>query len=354
MMSLRGKVLQHRYILGDPIGEGGSATVYHAEDHHTHQHVAVKIIPLTDNDRDAIQMKATILRSLHHPTFPHFYQFYCFQHVAYVVMEYIEGNTLREYLDQHGPLSVDKSIMIISDLLSGLIVLHNAGLIHGDIKPENIMLTSQGMKLIDFGSACPISYSLEDKKQVSGTVDYSAPETLKYNIATPQTDLYSTGILWFELLCGQSPFMMDSQIASLYKSATESIPSLTQIDTHFPTQASALVSALTETDPHLRPPNVQTVVQLLSVMESSLSDEEKHFCYVPHPHAVESVSVTHQHVSEMPHQETVGGFDDDLLTTSFLERQMKHLSRTQIIVMTIILIVVLTLIFVGVAEWLHF
>ncbi|MDT3766803.1 Stk1 family PASTA domain-containing Ser/Thr kinase [Gleimia hominis] len=245
------QLLAGRYEIRAMIGRGGMAQVHLGFDTRLSRIVAIKMLR-TDLARDSIfqtrfRREAQAAASLNHPnivavydtgeeniTTPDGNQV----SIPYIVMEYVEGHTVRDLLSGGAPVPIDEAVEIISGVLSALEYSHSMGLVHRDIKPANIMLTNTGkIKVMDFGIARAITDSQATMTQtnaVVGTAQYLSPEQARGETVDERSDLYSTGCVLFELLTGQPPFKGDSAVAVAYQHVSEVPPTPSSITSDVP------------------------------------------------------------------------------------------------------------------------
>ncbi|MCL2090983.1 MAG: Stk1 family PASTA domain-containing Ser/Thr kinase [Micrococcales bacterium] len=234
-------ILAGRYELGETIGRGGMAEVHIGHDRRLGRTVAVKVLR-SDLARDPaflnrFRREAQAAAALNHPAIVAVYDTGEEQvvepgggtaHMPYIVMEYVEGHTVREVLRDGRPLPPDEAIDIVGGVLSALEYSHRAGIVHRDIKPANVMLTTTGqVKVMDFGIARAVADSQATVTQASavvGTAQYLSPEQARGEQVDARSDLYSTGCLLFELLTGRPPFVADSMVAVAYQHVREEPP----------------------------------------------------------------------------------------------------------------------------------
>lgn len=236
------RVLGGRYQLGEMIGTGGMADVYLAEDLRLHREVAVKILR-SDLARDPafvtrFNKEALAAAGLNHPGIVAVYDSGQEETpsgaMPYIVMEYVEGHTLREILHKGDRLPFERAIEIVSDVLDALAYSHKNGIVHRDIKPGNIMITSSGeVKVMDFGIARALSdagATLTSTWNIVGTAQYLSPEQATGGQADARSDLYSLGCLFYELVSGKPPFSGETPVAIAYQHVSASLPPITSID----------------------------------------------------------------------------------------------------------------------------
>lgn len=230
-----GYLLNNRYRLIDQIGEGGMANVYLGKDTILNRNVAIKVLrgDLSHDETFVrrFQREALAATALEHPNLVQVYDVGEEQGYHYIVMEYIEGKTLKQLIKQHGPLSIGETIDVMEQLVSAVEHAHSRQVIHRDIKPQNVIVRNDGtVKLTDFGIAIAQNAAqLTQTNSIMGSVHYLAPELAKGQPATVQSDIYSLGILMFELLSGQVPFAGESAVNIALMHMEDKIPSIKQI-----------------------------------------------------------------------------------------------------------------------------
>jgi serine/threonine-protein kinase len=216
------EILGDRYELQEPIGRGGMATIYRAVDLRMGRVVAVKILrEVYSNDPKFVtrfQREARSASLLQHPNIVQVFDYGHSGETYYIVMEFIEGTDLRAYLKRQGRLTNERAIVIAHDVALGLGAAHKRGIVHRDVKPQNILLNDEGLvKLTDFGIASV--YKEADAERLTttgmtlGTVQYYAPEQAQGEVVTPSADIYALGIVMYEMLAGRTPFDGDTPVA---------------------------------------------------------------------------------------------------------------------------------------------
>jgi beta-lactam-binding protein with PASTA domain/predicted Ser/Thr protein kinase len=220
---LKDKVIGERYELLEEIGEGGMATVFKAHCRSLDRIVAVKILK-DEFSQDQVfvqsfKTEALAVARLSHPNIVNIFDVGQEGNVHYIVMEYIEGQTLQEVIAAEAPLATDKAVEIAIMICEGIHHAHENGIIHRDIKPHNILITKKGIvKVADFGIAQAISKkTLTFARDLVGTVHYISPEQAKGEPVTPATDIYSLGCVLYEMLTGKPPFDAESSITVALK-----------------------------------------------------------------------------------------------------------------------------------------
>ena len=247
------RLLGGRYELDGVVGRGGMAEVYRARDIRLDRIVAIKTLR-TDLARDQIfqarfRREAQSAASLNHPSIVAVYDtgedMATGVPVPYIVMEYVDGRTVRDLLQEGHRLLPERSLEIIDGVLRALDYSHQAGIVHRDIKPGNVMVTRNGdVKVMDFGIARAMSdaqATMTQTAQVIGTAQYLSPEQARGERVDSRSDLYSTGCLLYELLCGRPPFTGDSPVAIAYQHVRENPVPPSRVDPDVPPWADAIV-----------------------------------------------------------------------------------------------------------------
>lgn len=224
-----GAILANRYHIKQLLGAGGMGMVYHAHDAKLDLDVALKFVrrDLGNKDRDAksIYKEVKLARFVSHKNVGRIYDIIEWGNSEFISMEYIPGQTLGEYIKSVGQVPIQEGLNIWTQLCSGLAAAHACGVIHRDIKPSNVMLDPSGRAVIlDFGvSRWTTSHSLSDDRPV-GTPHYMAPEQILRKKITASVDLYSLGVLAFEMFAGKLPFEADNNVALALKHTEEQPP----------------------------------------------------------------------------------------------------------------------------------
>ena len=247
------RLLGGRYELDGVVGRGGMAEVYRARDIRLDRIVAIKTLR-TDLARDQIfqarfRREAQSAASLNHPSIVAVYDtgedMATGVPVPYIVMEYVDGRTVRDLLQEGHRLLPERSLEIIDGVLRALDYSHQAGIVHRDIKPGNVMVTRNGdIKVMDFGIARAMSdaqATMTQTAQVIGTAQYLSPEQARGERVDSRSDLYSTGCLLYELLTGRPPFTGDSPVAIAYQHVRENPVPPSRVDPDVPPWADAIV-----------------------------------------------------------------------------------------------------------------
>ena len=259
---LVGRLLDGRYRLDRMIARGGMATVYEATDLRLDRTVAVKCMrPALAEDADFVERFAREARAAARLSSPEVVAVHdqgtdAETGTAYLVMEHVDGSTLRDVVRDRGPQPPARALDLLEPVLKALAAAHRAGLVHRDVKPENVLLGADGrVKVADFGLARAIESSnlTATTGLLIGTVAYLAPEQVEHGRADTRTDVYAAGILLFELLTGVPPYSSDSPMSVAYRHVHEDVPPPSQLVEGIPTALDDLVVSATRRDPAARP-----------------------------------------------------------------------------------------------------
>ena len=257
-MIMKGQKISDRYQIIKSIGEGGMANVYLAYDTILDRNVAVKILrgDLASDEKfvKRFQREAIAASSLSNPNIVEVYDVGEDNGDFYIVMEYIEGKHLKALLKKRGKLTVSETVDIMSQIANGLSVAHDSFIIHRDIKPQNIMILENGLvKITDFGIAMAINATqLTQTNSVMGSVHYLPPEQASGKGATLQSDIYSMGILMYELLTGSLPFKGDNAIEIALKHLKEHVPPVSKEIANIPKSIENIIIKATAKNPKNR------------------------------------------------------------------------------------------------------
>jgi len=256
---LVGRLLDGRYQVESQVAMGGMATVYRAMDTRLDRLVALKVMHADlARDEEFVQRfigEAKAVARLSHPNVVSVFDQGRDGSYLFLAMEYLPGRTLRNLLDERGWFPPREALAIMVPLLSGLAAAHTAGIIHRDVKPENVLVAPDGhLKVVDFGLARALTMTHQTRtNQIIGTVAYLAPEQVTGTGADPRTDVYAAGIVLFELLTGTKPHIGDSPLSVAYKHVNEEVPAPSRRAGGISPEVDALVLAATSRDPRGRP-----------------------------------------------------------------------------------------------------
>lgn len=265
----KGYLLNDRYKIERKIGGGGMANVYLAWDTILEREVAVKVLRTEyANEKEFIarfDREAQAASSLSHPNIVSIYDVGEEDQVLYMVMEYVNGMTLKEYIRTNRPIPVSEAVEIMKQIASAIAHAHEHDIVHRDIKPQNILIDQDGMaKVTDFGIAMALSAtSLTETNSILGSVHYLSPEQARGGMATKKSDIYSIGIVFFEMLTGRIPFSGQSPIAIALKHLQTDTPSVKNINPEVPQSVENIVLKATTKDPFHRYGNVYEMEEAL-------------------------------------------------------------------------------------------
>ncbi|TAA70436.1 Stk1 family PASTA domain-containing Ser/Thr kinase [Planococcus salinarum] len=232
---LIGRNINGRYKILELIGGGGMSNVYLAHDMILDRDIAIKLLRYDFSNEEELrrrfQREALSTTSLAHPNIVNIFDVGEDGSIPYLVMEYVEGKTLKEYIIEHSPIAPERAVKIMKQLASALAHAHHNQIVHRDIKPQNILMDEEGnVKISDFGIAMALSAtSYTQTNSVLGTVHYLSPEQARGGNATKKSDIYSLGIVMYELLTGRLPFSGESAVSIALKHLQTETPSLREI-----------------------------------------------------------------------------------------------------------------------------
>ncbi|WP_404459217.1 Stk1 family PASTA domain-containing Ser/Thr kinase [Oceanobacillus kapialis] len=272
-MLSRGHLLNERYLINDTIGGGGMANVYLARDKILERDVAIKVLRIEyANDEEFIarfDREAQSATSLSHPNIVNIFDVGEENDIPYMVMEYVDGMTLKEYIQRYGPLGVQEALDILKQITAAIAHAHANEIVHRDIKPQNILIDTYGqVKVTDFGIAVALSAtSLTQTNSILGSVHYLSPEQARGGMATKKSDIYSIGIVLFELLTGRLPFSGQSPVSIALKHLQNDTPSVRRFNQDVPQSVENIVLKATAKDPFHR---YETVYEMEDALEAAL------------------------------------------------------------------------------------
>ncbi|MCG8346917.1 MAG: Stk1 family PASTA domain-containing Ser/Thr kinase [Chloroflexales bacterium] len=281
------KILDNRYELEHKIGEGGMARVYVGRDLRLSRRVAVKVLQgqyVSDRDfLDRFRHEAQAAAILTHPNVVDVYDVGQDGDIHYIVMEYIDGTDLKAVINREAPLAIDKAISIAEAVARGLEAAHRVGLVHRDIKPQNIIVAPDGyVRITDFGIAkSHLSTALTETGVTFGTVDYISPEQAQGKPATSRSDVYALGVTLYEMLTGRLPFIADNAVTVAMQHVSNPPPSLRQFNPQIPPQLEAVVLRALSKDPAQRPASAQEFARLLQGYRDMAQQETVYTASVP-------------------------------------------------------------------------
>ncbi|MDI2126143.1 Stk1 family PASTA domain-containing Ser/Thr kinase [Yinghuangia seranimata] len=282
---LVGRLLDGRYRVESRIAAGGMATVYRALDTRLDRTVAVKVMhPAMAADAsftDRFIREAKAAARLSHPNVVGVFDQGHDGDVVFLAMEYVEGRTLRELLQDLGTLTPREAFGVLEPTLAALGAAHRAGFVHRDVKPENVLISDDGgIKVADFGlaRATATAASAATGKVLVGTVAYLAPEQIERGAASPTSDVYAAGILLYEMLTGRQPYQGRSAVEIIYKHVHEDVPPPSRAVPGLSRALDTLIARSTARDPFHRPPDAEQLLAMVrQIRQHEMTDAELDF-----------------------------------------------------------------------------
>ncbi|MBR8745188.1 Stk1 family PASTA domain-containing Ser/Thr kinase [Nocardiopsis sp. MG754419] len=300
---LVGATLDRRYFVESRIAGGGMATVYVAHDLRLDRRLALKVMhPSLAQDPSFVQRfinEAHSVAKLSHPNVVQVFDQGEDQGHVFLAMEYVPGRTLRDLLKERGRLGPRQALNFMAPVLAALGAAHQAGMVHRDVKPENVLITEdRRVKVADFGLARAVEQSnqgLTRTGTLMGTAAYLAPEQIEKGVADARSDVYAAGIMFYELLTGGQPHTGETPIAIAYQHVNEDVPRPSHFLPGLPPAVDALVTKATERDPRYRPSNagqyLAKVLEVLRALPESPSGAQEHMAPVA-PSGASGVTMT--------------------------------------------------------------
>ena len=268
------RTLSGRYVLEEQLGSGGMAEVYRARDKLLDRPVAVKILHAEyRSDVEFVERfhrEAQAAAKLSHPNIVSIYDVGTYGEDHYIVMEYVRSKTLKDKIREEGPLDILTAVSIASDIANGLCHAHANNIVHCDIKPHNILMTGDGhAKIADFGIARAVTEStLTDSGNIVGSVHYFSPDQAQGGTITPKSDIYSLGVVMYEMLTNRLPFTGDNAVTIAMKHVEEEPVPLNVLREEIPPLLEALVLRTMSKNPELRPTGLELIQSLINVRAS--------------------------------------------------------------------------------------
>ncbi len=283
----------NRYIVRKSIGEGGMADVYLAYDAILKREVAIKVLRGELNEDpinlQRFQREASAITNLSHPNIVEVYDVGENNRKNYIVMEYVPGKTLKQLIKRRGAINTTEAINIMKQLVSATAHAHHNDIIHRDIKSQNVLIKDDGtVKLSDFGIASTgdSNQQLTQTDTVMGSVHYLAPELARGKPATVQSDIYSLGIVFFEMLTGDVPFHADTAVQIALKHMHDDIPSVRAFNPNIPQSVENIILRATAKEPEQRYSSADSMYDdLITCLDFSRSHEAKVVISNPHKEA---------------------------------------------------------------------
>ena len=281
--ALVGRLLDGRYRIGDRIARGGMASVHEATDIRLDRTVAVKVMHpgLGDDDDFAMRFvrEARAAARLNHPHVVAVYDQGDDDGTVFLAMEYVPGHTLRDVIRKESPMTPLRALALLEPVVSALAAAHRAGLIHRDVKPENVLIADEahggGVKVADFGLAKAVSADTQHTATggvLIGTVSYLAPELVVDGRADARADVYAAGVVLYELLTGRKPHEGESPIQVAYRHVHEDVPAPSTLNPDVPPYVDALVARATSRDRTQRPADAGVLLHQIHRVSQALRE----------------------------------------------------------------------------------
>ena len=295
-----GIFLGKRYEVLSKIGAGGMADVYKGKDHMLNRYVAIKVLKKEfkedENFVRKFRSEAQAAAGLIHPNVVNVYDVGEDRGLYYMVMELVEGITLKEYIDKKGRLSHKETISIAIQMCTGIGVAHAANIIHRDIKPQNIIISKDGkVKVTDFGIA-KATTSNTISSNAMGSVHYTSPEQARGGFSDQKSDIYSIGITMYEMVTGQVPFDGDSTVSVAIKHLQEEITPPSEIVPDIPYSLEQIILKCTQKNGERRYKNTDELIQDL---KRSLVDPDGDFVIIPPLGNADTVIITDEELDDI-------------------------------------------------------
>ena len=286
MSDLTGELIDNRYLLKRQIASGGMATIYAGIDTRLDRPVAVKVMHAhLANDEAFVSRfikEAKATAALSHPNIVSIQDQGWNEGgppAVFLVMELVEGSTLRDFLNENGPLSVEQTIQFITPVLSALAAAHLIGIIHRDVKPENILISKDGrIKVADFGLARNMTMAqtmTAESSVVLGSVSYLSPEQVQRGIADARSDVYAIGIVLFEMLLGKKPYDGETPIQIAYRHVNDRIPNVKEFKSDVPEMIADLIFQATAPNPDQRPKDAEQLLSKVRDIQAKLDPKRR-------------------------------------------------------------------------------
>ena len=316
-----GAFINERYEIVDKVGSGGMADVYKAKDHKLNRFVAIKVLKAGFNEDknfvNKFREEAQACAGLSHANIVNIYDVGNEEDIHYIVMELVEGITLKNYIERKGKLEVKEAVSITIQIANGIEVAHNKHIVHRDIKPQNIIISKDGkVKVTDFGIAKAVNSNTITADAV-GTVHYISPEQARGGYSDEKSDIYSLGVTMYEMLSGKVPFNSDNNVSvALLHIQSEAIP-LREIDPEIPASVERIVQKSMQKKPERR---YLSVSDLIIDLKKSIENPNGDFVVIPPTGDLDSptIAISDEELeiiknSANQHFKANGEYNDDFL-----------------------------------------
>ena len=266
-MELSGRTISGRYVILDLLGQGGMGQVYRARDTTLKRTVAIKVLwphlAASERARTRFRREAQSAARLNHPSIVAVYDHGADQDLQYLVMEHLHGRTLAALLAEEGPLEPGDAVAVAAELGRALAAAHGAGIVHRDVKPGNVIVTSEnGVKVLDFGIARAVTAeTVTDTAAVMGTAAYLSPEQAAGGRADARSDIYALGVVLYEMLVGEPPFVGETPLAVAYKHLNDVPLPPSELRPGVPRGLDAVIARAMAKDPDQRYATAEAMVR---------------------------------------------------------------------------------------------
>lgn len=283
-MLRKGMFIGDRYEIIEQIASGGMSDVYKAKCHKLNRFVAIKVLKQEfSEDKNFVtkfKVEAQSAAGLIHPNIVNVYDVGSEDGLYYIVMEYIEGITLKRYIEKKGRLGIKEAVSIAVQVAQGIEAAHNNHIIHRDIKPQNIMISKEGkVKVTDFGIARAASANTINSNAAMGSVHYISPEQARGGFVDEKSDIYSLGITLYEMITGQVPFEGDSTVTVALQHIQDELPPLDEFVENVPVSVSRIIEKCTQKKPDRRYLKISSLIADLK--KSLISPDEDFVQLIP-------------------------------------------------------------------------
>ncbi len=328
-----GMMVGDRYEIIEKIGTGGMSDVYKAKCHKLNRFVAVKVLKQEFSENTnfvtKFRVEAQAAAGLMHPNIVNVYDVGEENEIHYIVMELVEGITLKKYIEKKARLSVKEAVSIAIQISMGIEAAHNNHIIHRDIKPQNIIISKEGkVKITDFGIA-KAATSNTITSNVMGSVHYTSPEQARGGYSDEKSDIYSLGITLFEMLTGRVPFNGETTVAIAIKHIQEPIPSPREYVSEIPVSVEQIVYKCCQKSPDRR---YQSMAELVADLKQSLISPDEDFVKIVNPDEEASTrAITDKDMVQIKRQsDRRDSMDEALRLNKDVQRKPKHKAPEEI------------------------
>lgn len=302
MMLRKGMFIGDRYEIIEQIGSGGMSDVYKAKCHKLNRFVAIKVLKEEfSEDKNFVtkfKVEAQSVAALVHPNIVNVYDVSSDDGLYYIVMEYIEGITLKRYIERKGKLGVKESVSIAIQVAQGIEAAHNNHIIHRDIKPQNILISKEGkVKVTDFGIARAASANTINSNAAMGSVHYISPEQARGGFVDEKSDIYSLGVTLYEMITGRVPFEGDSTVTIALQHIQDDLPPLEDFVDGVPVSVSKIIEKCTQKKPDRRYLKISSLISDLK--KSLISPNEDFVQLIPLNNTSSTVMISDDEVSSI-------------------------------------------------------